>query len=160
MLNIILLHIERKGPLKRNLATILPLKSKLSGKFGLFSAIDGSIVMLINRWIPKFQMTWKVFWVLNSDLPKGIYSASIKASYVSWTKIIEGRFTGVYRHLLSKCFENAVLGHLKMIQCKCIFWHQPETSFCLCCGSVFFIMLSVLSFAKWLMICEQNRIVK
>ena len=30
----------------RNLATLLPLKSKLSGKFERFNAIDGSIKML------------------------------------------------------------------------------------------------------------------
>ena len=35
----------------RNLATIFPLKSKLSGKFQRFNAIDGSIAMLKNGWI-------------------------------------------------------------------------------------------------------------
>ena len=32
--------------IERNLATILPFKSKLSGKFQRFNAIDGSIDML------------------------------------------------------------------------------------------------------------------
>ena len=32
----------------RNLATILPLKSKLSGQFRRFNTIDGSIIMLKN----------------------------------------------------------------------------------------------------------------
>ena len=32
----------------RNLATIFPLKSKLSGKFQRFNAINGSIAMLKN----------------------------------------------------------------------------------------------------------------
>ena len=36
-----------------NLATILSLKSKLSGKFNCFNAIDVSIKMLKNSWISK-----------------------------------------------------------------------------------------------------------
>ena len=49
MVNVVLLpDIERKCFLKRNLATILPLKLKLSGKFQSFNAIDGSIEMLKN----------------------------------------------------------------------------------------------------------------
>ena len=39
--------------LKRNLAIILPLKSKLSGKFQRFNAIDGNIEMLKYSWISK-----------------------------------------------------------------------------------------------------------
>ena len=45
----------------------------------------------------------------------------IKASYVSGTKSFLRRCTGIYRHMLSKCFENAVLGRLEMVQCGCIF---------------------------------------
>ena len=37
----------------RNLATILPLKSKLSGKFQRFNAIDGNMEMLKNSLISK-----------------------------------------------------------------------------------------------------------
>ena len=36
-----------------NLATILPLKPKLSGKIKRFNAIDESIEMLRNSWISK-----------------------------------------------------------------------------------------------------------
>ena len=39
---VVLLYTERKY------ATILPLKSKLSGKFQRFNAIDGSVEMLKN----------------------------------------------------------------------------------------------------------------
>ena len=49
----ILFYIERKWLFMRNLATVLPLKSKLSGKFQRFNAIDGSIKMLKNSWISK-----------------------------------------------------------------------------------------------------------
>ena len=48
---VILFYIERKWLLMRNLATILPLKSKLSGKFQPFNAIVGSIAMIRNGWI-------------------------------------------------------------------------------------------------------------
>ena len=41
---VIFLYIERTRPLKRNLASALPLKSKLSRKFQQSNAIDGSIV--------------------------------------------------------------------------------------------------------------------
>ena len=37
----------------RNLATVLPLKSILSGKFRRFNAINGSIKMLKNSLISK-----------------------------------------------------------------------------------------------------------
>ena len=44
-----------------NLDTILPLKSKLSGKFQRFNAIDGSIEMLKNNSISKkFQLKWAI----------------------------------------------------------------------------------------------------
>ena len=40
------------------------------------------------------------------------------------------------------------------------FWHQPETCFCLYCGSIYFIILSELRFVKWVRIFKQNCIVK
>ena len=43
-----------KWLLMRNLATILPLKSKLSGKFQRFNSIDGRIAMLKGVWL-NFQ---------------------------------------------------------------------------------------------------------
>ena len=61
---------ERKLLLKRNLATILPLKSKLSGKFQSFNAIDGSIKMLKNR---AYRNSWTLDarvgrWTLDTGL--------------------------------------------------------------------------------------------
>ena len=95
-------------------------------------------------------------------MPKGNYSVphQIKASYVSRTNIFERRFTGIYRHLLSKCSKNAVLERLKMVQCKCFYWHQPKTYFWLCCGSIFFIMMSELRFVNRMRFFERNCIVK
>ena len=43
----------------RDLATILPLKSKMSEKFQRFNAIDRSIEMLKNSWIFKISIKIK-----------------------------------------------------------------------------------------------------
>ena len=61
--------------------------------------------------------------VLNSYLPVENYSTphQIKASYVSGIKIFERRFIGIYRHLLSKYSENAVLECLEIVQYKFFF---------------------------------------
>ena len=78
----------------RNLATILPLKSKLSGKFERFNAIGGSIEMLKNSWISKFSIKMKIF----SESPKEIFSPHhIKPSYVSAILRTSGDFS---------CFRN------------------------------------------------------
>ena len=45
---VLLSYIETMCLLKRNLATMLPLKSKLSENFQGFNTIDGSIEMLKN----------------------------------------------------------------------------------------------------------------
>ena len=56
-----LLYIERKWLLMRNLATVLPLKSKLSGKFQRFNVVNGSMEMLINSCISiKFKLKWAI----------------------------------------------------------------------------------------------------
>ena len=52
----VLFHIERKWLLMRNLAAILTLKSKLSGKFQRFNAIDGSTEVLKNSCVSKGQL--------------------------------------------------------------------------------------------------------
>ena len=46
---VILFYIERKCLLMRNLAIILALKSKLSGKLQRFNAVDWGIEMLKNK---------------------------------------------------------------------------------------------------------------
>ena len=122
-----LLYIERKWLLMRNLATVLPLKSKLSGKFQRFNAVNGSMEMLINSWMSK-KIKWTVLkhfkqW---ATLRKLFSPPSYKSFLRHWNKNF---LTEIYlnRYLLSKCFENAVLWLLEMLQCKCFFWHQPET---------------------------------
>ena len=41
---------------------------------------------------------------------------------VSGTNIFLWRYTGIYRHLLSKSFSTAVLECPEMVQCKCFYW--------------------------------------
>ena len=62
-----------KWLLKRNLATILPLKSKLPGKFQRFNAIDGSIEILKNSQISKPSIKVKNF---KTFLQRGLNSES------------------------------------------------------------------------------------
>ena len=58
---VIFLYTERKWPLKKNLATILPLTSKLSGKFQSLNAIDGSIEVLNIFEFPEISIKIKSF---------------------------------------------------------------------------------------------------
>ena len=61
----------------RNLAIIVPLKSKLSGKFQRFSTIDESIEKLKNSWISKnSKLNEKLYNILqdpNRESPKKIF---------------------------------------------------------------------------------------
>ena len=58
----------------------------------------------------------------NTEPPQGNYPASphptphqIKSYHVSETKILLKRYLEIYRHLLSKCFKNAVLERQEMV---------------------------------------------
>ena len=79
----------------RNLATIFPLKSKLSGKFQRFNAIDGSVAMLNNGWIsnivrhftrPKQQPTLKKLFSLPQTPPPPPPPAADKILLRLWNK--------------------------------------------------------------------------
>ena len=121
-------YIERNWLLMRNLVTILPLKSKLSGKYQRFNAIDRSIKMLK---IIQFSKT-----SIKTENCKTFYKAQT-ASHLK--EIIQPppyqikpypflrRYKEIYRHFLSMCFKNAVLGCQEMVQYKYLFWHQTET---------------------------------
>ena len=112
-----------------NLYQILPLISKLSGKFHRFSAIDGSIEMLKNGSYSKNSIKMKnlkLFCEAQTvshlkEITQISLPHQIKASNISGTKISLQKFTRIYRHLLSKCFENPVHRHLEMVQWKCLF---------------------------------------
>ena len=115
-----------------------------------------------------FQLKWKISKHFTSPEQQSgwrkLFSPhQIKASYVSGSKMFERRFTGLYRHLLSKCTKTEVLEHLEMVQCKCFFWHlAPIRNMFLAVLQeyIFFIMLSELRFVKWVRFFERNCNVK
>ena len=126
---VFLFYTERKWLLMRNLAVILLLKTKLSGKFQRFNAINRSIEMLKNIWISKkFQLKWKIVkYFARPKQPAALrksfsFSLShlhqIKPYYVSERKKFLRRYLEIYRHFASKCFKNAVLGRQEMVQCN------------------------------------------
>ena len=53
---------------------------------------------------------------------KSYYFSRTKCSYIQ-------RYTEIYRHLLSKCFKNAVPGRQEMVQYNVFFWQRTETFF-------------------------------
>ena len=122
---VILFYIEKRWLLMRNLATILPLKSKLSGKFQLFNAIDGRIEILKNSWNSKNPFKMKnctTFYeaqiasrLKEIILPPPTHPYQIKSYYVFKTKIFLRRYAGKYGHLLSKCFKNTFFGRQEMV---------------------------------------------
>ena len=122
---VILFYIEKRWLLMRNLATILPLKSKLSGKFQLFNAIDGRIEMLKNSWNSKNPFKMKnctTFYeaqiasrLKEIILPPPTHPYQIKSYYVFKTKIFLRRYAGKFGHLLSKCFKNTFFGRQEMV---------------------------------------------
>ena len=85
-------------------------------KFQYFKAINWSMKMLKNGWIKKkFKKIMKLFtrskqWKckLRASLQPTPYQ--IKSSYVFGTKVFSRWYTEIYKHLLSRCFNNAVLG--------------------------------------------------
>ena len=80
--------------------------------------------------LPKITIKMKNFTSSKqrAALRKLVSSQQIKASYVSWTKVFIWRVTGIYRNLLSNCFENAFLESLEMVQCKWLVIRQKGES--------------------------------
>ena len=177
----ILFYIERKRLLMRNVAPILPLKSKLSGKFQRFNAINRCIEMLKIVEFSKISIkiqNCKTFCKAQTTnrLNNFFQSPSIPPP----TTIPQGqtllrlrnnfflrRYIEIYRHLLSKCFKNAVLGRQEMGQCKCFFWHQTESCLvehlerflAVLWESILFSMSVKFKFIKWVRFFEPNCIV-
>ena len=60
---------------------------------------------------PKQQATWKKLLSLPQTHPH-----QTKSCYFSGTKVFLQRYTETYRHLLSKCFKDAVPGRQEMVQ--------------------------------------------
>ena len=85
----------------------------------------------------KFQIKLKILKHFTSPRQRSSWK---KLFSLRGTKAFERGFTGIYRQLLSKCFENAVLGRLEMVQYKCFFWLQPETCFFNKCNKIIGMM--------------------
>ena len=147
----------------RNVAPILPLKSKLSGKFQRFNAIYRSIEMLKIVEFSKISIkmkNYKTFCKVQTashlkEIIPPTHPHQIKPYYDSETKIFLRRYLQIHRHLLSMCFKNAVLGRQEIVQCN-IFsdtkqkhdcW-KSQKYFWLCCGRILFLMSSELRFVK------------
>ena len=113
----------------------------MSGKFQRFNTIDGSIEMLKYKWISKNFNSNEKFEKHFTSLKEPsawqkLFSPPPDKSFLRlWSKNVR---TEIYKHLLSKSSENAILGRLEMVLCNFFFWHQPEICFWLCCGSIFF----------------------
>ena len=126
-LTVIFFYIERKSLLMGSLAIILPLKSKLSWKFQRFNTLDRFSIKMKNcKTLYEVQTASHLKEIFQSPPPQPT-PHQIKSYYVSGTKILLRRYTEIYRHLLSRCFKNAVLGRQEMMQCKCYFLRQIET---------------------------------
>ena len=104
--------------------TILSLKSKLFGKFSAFQCYWWKYQNAKKQFkYKKFQLKWEI--LKDFTMPKQ-QQASLRKSFSlppgkSWTKVSLRRYAGIYRHLLPKCFENAVHGRVEMMQWKCFF---------------------------------------
>ena len=109
----------------------------------------------------------------NSELPLGNYTAfphsiphQIKPYYISETKVFLRRYLEIYRHLLSKCFKNAILERQEMVQCNIFFDTKQKHDCWKICevrnifGCVEGVMSSELRFVKWVTLFERNCIVK
>ena len=124
---VVFFYIETKWLLLRSLATVLPLKSKLSPKFQRFNNLDRFSIKMKNcKTLYEVQTASHLKEIFQSPPPQPT-PHQIKSYYVSGTKILIRRYTKIYRHLISKCFKNAVFGRQAMIQCKCYSLCQIET---------------------------------
>ena len=135
---IILFYIAIKWLLMRNVASVLPLKSKLSGKFQRFNAINRCIEMLkivkfskisIKIKIVKHFASPKQWTALRNlfSLPPSHFSPSTTRTNLT-TSRKQFFFKEIYRnrHLLSTCFKNVVLGRQEMVLYKYFFWYHSE----------------------------------
>ena len=122
----ILYYIERKWFLMINLATILPLMSKLFWKFQRLIATDGSIEMLKNSWISKnFIETFVHKAQTVSRLKEIIQPSTDKRFLHFWNKNF---LWEIYRNV--QMFALQVLQEVALPSRYCaaqmFFWRQPE----------------------------------
>ena len=102
------------------------------------------------------------------SLPQPIYH-QIESYYLFETKIFLGRYTEIYRYLLTKFSKKVALGSQEMVQCKSFFWDQTEhvcwkirklRKFFGCVLGAHYFHCQNSRFVKWVMFFERNCIVK
>ena len=76
----------------------------------------------------KNSKTFRVTQTANR-LKEIIQSPIKKVSFDPETKIFLRKYAGIYRHFLSKYFENVVLERLEMVQCKKKFFETNQKHF-------------------------------
>ena len=132
---VILFYIERKW-LMRNLARILPLKPKLSGKFQRVNAIGGiskcwkivefpkiSIKMKNCKTFCKAETTSRLNEIIKPLSNPPPYD---KILLCLWNKTF---LTKIYRNIRTFAFKllhECSFGCQEKVECKCFFWHQTE----------------------------------
>ena len=132
---VILFYIERKW-LMRNLARILPLKPKLSGKFQRVNAIGGiskcwkivefpkiSIKMKNCKTFCEAETTSRLNEIIKPPSNPPPYD---KILLCLWNKTF---LTKIYRNIRTFAFKllhECSFGCQEKVECKCFFWHQTE----------------------------------
>ena len=120
--------VKREWLLVRNAVPILPLKSKLSGKFQRFNAINFNVLMSIKmlKIVEFSKISFKIKNCKTFCKARTVnrrkkfiqappsHPRQIKPYYVSKTNFLR-RYIEIYGHLLSNCFNNAVLGRQEMV---------------------------------------------
>ena len=144
----------------RNLVTILPLKSKLSGKFQRFNVTDGSIEMLKKAEFPKASIrrkNCKTFYeAQTASCSKEIFQAPPNplSTRLNLATSLEQKFSDRYiQKYTDICFQSAsrmqFLGVQKWRSAnvfsktkqKYVCW-KSQKGFCQCCQSILFSMSS------------------
>ena len=130
---LVLSYIEKKWLLIRNLATIqncmknfsvLILWMEVSNCWKMVEFPKSSIKIKNCKTFYEGQTgnhVKEIIQPLHHPSPQ-----SDKSYYSSGTKIFLRKYTEIYKHLLSRCFKNAVLEGPEMMQYKCVFWHQTD----------------------------------
>ena len=117
---VILFYIEIKWLLMRNVAAIVPLKSKLSGKFQRFNAINRCIEMLkiveFSKISIKTQKSNRLKNFFQSPLiPPPHHHPTRTNLTTSRKQFFLRRYIEIYWHLLVKWFKNAVIGRQEIV---------------------------------------------
>ena len=150
----IISYWEKVPPYEKSKVQFIPLKSKLSGKFQRFNAIDASIEMLKNSCV--FQLKWKNAKHFTRLKQRAALSRLISFIFLPRDKTFLQRYT-VYRNIQTFGFkvlqECSSWASRKCAVQISFFWPQTETwllenlqserGFWLCFGSIYYFQWQV-----------------